>query len=75
MFYKAIVECGHMGAGNSFERVWFIKGDNPLSVLKRARMFPRVKKKNSLMSIKLLQRISKEEYICGTNQIRYAAVQ
>ncbi|MBI5892943.1 MAG: hypothetical protein HZB79_04735 [Deltaproteobacteria bacterium] len=75
MFYKAIIECGHVGAGNGFERVWFLKGANPLAVIKRARMFPRVKRKDTLLSIKLLKRISKSEYICGINSRREALAQ
>ncbi|MBI5682722.1 MAG: hypothetical protein HZC45_06105 [Deltaproteobacteria bacterium] len=75
MFYKAIIECGHVGAGNSIERVWFLKGENPIAVLQRARMFPRVKRKDTLLSIKLLKKISKEEYICGMNKRRGAVVQ
>lgn len=75
MFYKAVIECGHVGAGNSFERVWFLKGNNPLAVLKRARVLPRVKRKDTLLSIKLLKRISKSEYICGMSSRREAAMQ
>jgi len=58
VFYKIIIECGHMGAGNGLERIWFIKGENPLTVLQKA--------------IKLIQEISKEEYISGINNYREA---
>ena len=75
MFYKAVIECGHVGAGNSIERVWFLKGADPISVLQRARTLPRVKRKDTLLSIKLLQRISKDEYICGMNERKKAVMQ
>lgn len=75
MFYKAVIECGHIGAGNSIERVWFLKGNDPIAVLQRARMLPRVKRKDTLMSIKLLQRISKSEYIRGMKDRLSASLQ
>lgn len=56
-----------MGAGNSFERVWFIKGSNPITVLERAKRLPRVKRKETSLGIKLIKEISEEEYINGIN--------
>ncbi|MBI3398883.1 MAG: hypothetical protein HY026_06605 [Deltaproteobacteria bacterium] len=72
MFYKIITECGHMGAGNSIDRVWFIKGENPLLVLHKARRLPMVKRKNTTLAVKLIKEISKEEYISGINSKRAA---
>jgi len=72
VFYKIIIECGHMGAGNGLERIWFIKGENPLVVLQKARKLPRVKRKETSLAIKLIQEISKEEYISGINNYREA---
>lgn len=72
MFYKIIIECGHMGAGNGLERIWFIKGENPLVVLQKARKLPRVKRKETSLAIKLIKEISREEYMSGiNNQIMY----
>lgn len=65
MFYKIIIECGHMGAGNSIDGIWFIKGENPLDVLQKARKLPRVKRKETSLAIKLIKEISKEEYVSG----------
>ena len=70
MFYKLITECGHIGAGNSFERTWFIKGNSPMTVLQKARRLPRVKRKETSLAIKLIERISREEYISGMNSYR-----
>lgn len=67
MFYKLITECGHMGAGNSFERTWFIKGDSPMTVLQKARRLPRVKRKETFLAIKLIKQISREKYVDGIN--------
>lgn len=73
MFYKIIMACGHMGAGNGFERVWFIKGNNPLTVLQKARTMPGVKRKETTLAIKLIKEITREEYISGINSKRAAA--
>lgn len=73
MFYKLIIECGHMGAGNGFERVWFVKGSNPLAILQRARTMPGVKRKETSLAIKLIKEITREEYINGINSKRTAA--
>lgn len=73
MFYKLIIECGHMGAGNGFERVWFIKGNNPVAVLQKARTMPGVKRKETSLAIKLIKEISREEYMNGMNSKRAAA--
>lgn len=72
MFYKLIIECGHMGAGNGFERVWFIKGSNPLAILQKARKMPGVKRKETSLAIKLIKEIGKEEYVNGINDKRIA---
>lgn len=65
MFYKIIIACGHMGAGNSFEKTWFIKGADTFEVLQKARRLPRVKRKETSLGIKLIKEISREEYIRG----------
>lgn len=63
MFYKVITECGHLGAGKGFERVWFLAGPDPLSILNKARTLPRVKRKDTSLGIKLIKRITREEYL------------
>jgi len=72
VFYKLIIECGHMGAGNGFEKVWFIKGSNPLAILQKARTMPGVKRKETSLAIKLIKEISREEYMNGMNSKRAA---
>lgn len=65
MFYKVIMECGHIGAGNNFEKAWFIRGKNPLEAVMTATRLPGVKKKDSIGSVKLVQKITRSEYIKG----------
>jgi len=74
MFYKVITECGHLGAGNSFEKAWFIKGADALEVMQKAKRLPRVKRKETSLAIKLIKKISREEYISGMNSCREARV-
>lgn len=68
MFYKVITECGHLGAGKGFERVWFLAGPDPFSVLNKARTLPRVKRKDTSLAIKLIKRVTREEYLQGKNR-------
>ncbi|MBI5407717.1 MAG: hypothetical protein HZA18_08520 [Nitrospirae bacterium] len=70
MFYKVITECGHIGAGKGYEKVWFLKGANPISILYKSLTLPRVKRKRTTLAIKLIKRISREEYAEGV--MRYS---
>lgn len=65
MFYKVITECGHLGAGKGFERVWFFAGRDPLSILNKARTLPGVKRKDTSLAIKLVKRVTRGEYLKG----------
>ncbi|NIS61047.1 MAG: hypothetical protein GTO13_10195 [Proteobacteria bacterium] len=65
MFFKLILESGHVGAGKSYEMVRYLQGRDIFSVLFSAAHFPRVKKKRYQKGIKLIQEITKGEYIQG----------
>jgi hypothetical protein len=65
MFFKLILESGHVGAGKSYEMVRYLQGRDIFSVLFSASHFPRVKKKRYQKGIKLIQEITKREYIQG----------
>ena len=65
MFFKLILESGHVGAGKSYEVVRYLAGRDIISVLFSASLFPRVKKKGSRKGIKLIQEITKREYLQG----------
>ena len=69
MYYKIIMETGHVGAGKSLERVRYCKGDDILSMFHQAHAFPRVKKKNRRKGIILIQQISRLEYIKGIHKL------
>jgi hypothetical protein len=65
MFFKLILESGHVGAGKSHEMVRYLQGRDIFSVLFTASHFPRVKKKGSRKGIKLIQEITRREYLQG----------
>ncbi len=65
MYYKVILETGHVGAGKSLERVAYCRGGDILSVFEKAHRFPRVKKKARRRGIILIQQISRLEYEKG----------
>ena len=73
MYYKVIMECGHIGAGNNHEKVWFIKGGDPLSVLRTATRLPGVKKKHTIDSVKLIKEITRDDYRSGLAEKRLNA--
>jgi hypothetical protein len=65
MFFKLILESGHVGAGKSYDMVRYLQGSNIFSVLSLASHLPRVKKKGNRKGIKLIQEISRREYLQG----------
>ncbi len=65
MFFKLVLESGHVGAGKSYEMVRYLQGNDIFSVMFSASHFPRVKKKRYRKGIKLIQEITKGEYIQG----------
>ena len=65
MFFKLILEGGHLGAGKSYDIVRYLKGRDILSVLSWAFHIPRAKKKESGKGIKLIKEISEKEYLLG----------
>jgi len=65
MFFKLILESGHVGAGKSYDMVRYLEGRDIFSVLFSASHFPRVKKKRYQKGIKLIQEITRKEYLQG----------
>jgi len=63
VYYKLIMETGHLGAGKSVEKVRYCEGDDILSVFEKAHTFPRVKKKERRRGIIYIQQISRSEYL------------
>ena len=62
MYYKVILQFGHVGAGKSFEVVRYFKSDDVNALLSRLREQPCLKDKSTLKSISLVEEISAREY-------------
>ena len=70
MYFKLVMEAGHVGAGKSYDMVRYFEGDDIFGILARSRHIPRLKKKESGSGIKLIKEISQQEYIHGKGQAR-----
>jgi hypothetical protein len=70
MYFKLVMEAGHVGAGKSCDMVRYFEGDDIFGVLARSRSIPRLKKKDFVGRIKLIRDISRREYIHGKGQER-----
>jgi len=68
LYFKLILENGHVGSGKSLERVRYFRGENPVDVFNTAARLPRVKGKDRGTGVKIVQAVSKEEYIKGVRQ-------
>lgn len=65
MYFKLVMEAGHVGAGKSCDMVRYFEGDDIFGVFAKSRHIPRLKKKESGIGIKLIKEISRREYIYG----------
>ena len=70
MYFKLVMEGGHVGAGKSYEMVRYFQGDDIFGVLARSRRTPRLKQKERGGSIKLIKEISWGEYLTGKGRER-----
>ena len=69
MYYKLILEKGHIGAGKSLETVRYFRGESPAGMFDMAARIPRVKGKNRGTGVKLIQSITEDEYLRGVRQV------
>ena len=65
MYFKLVMEGGHVGAGKSYEMVRYFEGDDIFGALAKSFHTPRLKKKVSGNGIKLIKEISWREYLTG----------
>jgi len=70
MYFKLVMEGGHVGAGKSYDMVRYFEGDDIFGVFSRAFRTPRLKKKEFGSGVKLIQEISWREYIAGKGRER-----
>ena len=67
MYFRVVVECGHVGAGKSFEAVRYWQARNASHALSSASALPRAKKKN-LTVVKSVMPITRKEYDLGLKE-------
>jgi hypothetical protein len=65
MYYKLVLDNGHIGAGKSLETVRYFSGQNPVDIFDIAARIPRVKGKKGGTGVKLVQSVSRNEYLKG----------
>ncbi len=70
MYFKLVMEAGHVGAGKSCDMVRYFEGDDIFGILARSHHTPRLKKKESGLGIKLIKEISRQEFIHGKGRER-----
>ena len=70
MYFKLVMEGGHVGAGKSYEMVRYFEGDDIFYVLASSLHTPRLKKKEFGGGIKFIKEISLREYITGKKRER-----
>jgi len=67
MYFRVIVECGHVGAGKSFEAVRYWQAKSTTHALSSASGLPRAKRKN-LTVVKSVVPITRREYDLGLRE-------
>ena len=70
MYFKLVMEGGHVGAGKSYDMVRYCEGDDIFCVLASSLHTPRLKKKTFGGGIKLIKEISWREYTQGKGRER-----
>lgn len=70
MYYKMILENGHVGAGKSLETVRYFRGENAVDMFSMAARVPRVKGKDRGAGVKIVQPVSRDEYLKGIKQAK-----
>jgi hypothetical protein len=68
MYFKLILEGGHVGAGKSLDTVRYFRAGSTLDAFDLANRVPRVKGKSFGTGVKLIQQVSHEEYRDGVRK-------
>ncbi len=65
MYYRLVLENGHMGAGKSIDTVRYFRAENPVDLFSAVARIPRVKGKGSATGVKLIEPITRDQYEQG----------
>ena len=65
MFFKVLMDGGHMGSGKSCEFVRYFEAEDAMDLFDLLRAFPGLKNKDSASGIRLVQTIDEDEFERG----------
>ena len=65
MYYKVLMEGGHVGAGKSHDMCRYFQAHNITAIFDLLGKMPRLKSKGFSKSVKLIETISEEEFMKG----------
>ena len=65
MYYKILMEHGHMGAGKSLDVVRYIEADNVEILFDELKSWPGLKAKESGRPVSMVKPISRQEFEVG----------
>jgi len=65
MYYKVLMEGGHMGAGKSYDMARYLQADGLVSILDMLKKMPRLKAKGFGRAVKEIRAVSREEFCQG----------
>lgn len=65
MFFKVVMDGGHMGSGKSCEFVRYFEAEDAMDLFELLRAFPGLKNKDSASGIRLVQAIDEDEFERG----------
>ena len=68
MYYKVLMEGGHMGAGKSYDMCRYFSVSNVGVIFNLLKKMSRLKSKGAGRSLKLIEPITKEEYRKGRSR-------
>ncbi len=72
MYFRLVVENGHVGAGKALDSVRYFRAENAVDVFGWAARSPRAKRKSVAGGVKLVQPITREEYEKGVRESKLA---
>jgi hypothetical protein len=65
MYYKVLMELGHMGAGKSNETLRYFKADNLPTLFKTLKQYPGLKSKGRTGGVLMVESINRQAYEKG----------
>ena len=65
MYYKVLMEGGHIGAGKSYDMTRYLQADSLISILDTLKKMPRLKVKGFSKAVKEITTVSHKEFCRG----------